>query len=118
MIDGAHVIVYSRDPAADRAFLRDVVGFGHVDAGDGWLVFALPPAELAVHPAETNDAHELYFMCADIRAEMAALESRGARCEELRVASWGMFTRIPLPGGGSVGLYQPRHATAVARSGA
>jgi len=80
MIFGAHVIVYSRDSEADRAFLRDVLGFRSVDAGHGWLIFALPPAEVAVHPAEANNRHELYFMCNDLKAEIAVLREKGVAC--------------------------------------
>jgi len=109
MILGAHVIVYSQDANADRAFLRDVLGFSSVDAGHGWLIFALPPAEVAVHPAEENNRHELYFMCDDLKAEMAALKKKGVRCSEVQEARWGSITKIQLPGGGEAGLYQPKH---------
>jgi catechol 2,3-dioxygenase-like lactoylglutathione lyase family enzyme len=113
MIFGAHVIVYSRDAEADRAFLRDVLGFKHVDAGHGWLIFALPPAEVAVHPAETNGAHELYFLCDDLKAEMETLAEKGVHCSEVQEQRWGSITKMELPGGGEVGLYQPRHKTAL-----
>ena len=116
MIFGAHVVVYSRDAEADRAFLRDVLGFLSVDAGHGWLIFALPPAEVAVHPAEENGRHELYFMCDDLKAEISALGEKGVRCSEVQEARWGSITRIRLPGGGEVGLYQPRHPSALART--
>lgn len=109
MIFGAHVIVYSRDAEADRAFLRDVLGFPFVDAGHDWLIFALPPAEVAVHPADGEGSEELFFMCDDLLAEVAALEARGVHCSEVEEARWGLLTRMPLPGGGDVGLYQPRH---------
>jgi catechol 2,3-dioxygenase-like lactoylglutathione lyase family enzyme len=109
MIFGAHVIVYSKDAAADRAFFREILGFESVDAGHGWLIFALPPAELAVHPAEDNGRHELYFMCDDLQAEIAALGKKGVRCSEVQEARWGSITMIALPGGGEVGLYQPKH---------
>jgi catechol 2,3-dioxygenase-like lactoylglutathione lyase family enzyme len=112
MIFGAHVIVYSRDAAADRAFFRDVLGLSSVDAGHGWLIFALPPAEVAVHPEEVADRHELYFMCDDLRAEIAALVEKGVQCSDVQEARWGAITKIPLPGGGIVGLYQPKHPTA------
>jgi len=111
MIFGAHVIVYSEDAEADRAFFKDVLGFSAVDAGHGWLIFALPPAELAVHPSDGGVRNELYLMCTDLRAEMAALERRGVRCSEVEEARWGSMTRIRLPGGGDVGLYQPNHAS-------
>jgi catechol 2,3-dioxygenase-like lactoylglutathione lyase family enzyme len=113
MIFGAHVIVYSKDTAADRAFLRDILGFASVDAGHGWLIFALPPAEVAVHPAEDNERHELYFMCHDLKAEILALGAKGVRCSEVQEARWGSITKIRLPGGGDVGLYQPKHPMAL-----
>jgi hypothetical protein len=111
VIFGAHVIVYSTNAEADRAFLRDVLGFASVDAGHGWLIFALPPAEAAVHPAGENNKHELYFMCDDLKAEIAALEKRGVACSTVHEERWGSITKITLPGGGEVGLYQPRHAS-------
>ena len=114
MIFGAHVVIYSRDASADRAFFRDVFGYSFVDAGHDWLIFALPPAELAVHPAEEGGDHELYFMCDDIRAEMDALVERGVQCSGVEEARWGSVTKIQLPGGGTVGLYQPKHPTALA----
>jgi len=114
MIFGAHVIVYSQDAEADRAFLRDILGFKSVDAGHGWLIFALPPAEVAVHPDEANDRHELYFMCEDLKAEISALKKKGVACSELHKERWGSITRISLPGGGQIGLYQPKHPMALA----
>jgi catechol 2,3-dioxygenase-like lactoylglutathione lyase family enzyme len=111
MIFGAHVVMYSRDAEADRAFLRDVMGFSTVDAGHGWLIFALPPAEVAVHPAEESGRHELYFMCDDLKAEMSALVQKGVSCAAVQQERWGSVTRIRLPGGGEVGLYQPTHPT-------
>ena len=115
MIFGAHMILYSKDAAADRAFLSDVLGFPSVDAGRGWLIFELPPAELAVHPAEENDRHELYFMCHDLHAEIAALAQKQVECSEVQEERWGSITRITLPGGGKIGLYQPKHPVAVNR---
>jgi catechol 2,3-dioxygenase-like lactoylglutathione lyase family enzyme len=117
MIVGAHVIVYSKDADADRAFLREVLGFPSVDAGHGWLIFALPPAEAAVHPADDNGRHELYFMCEDLKAEMAELGTKGVQCSEVHEERWGSLTKIRLPGGGEVGLYQPKHPTALALGG-
>jgi catechol 2,3-dioxygenase-like lactoylglutathione lyase family enzyme len=113
MIFGAHLIVYSQDADADRAFFRDVLGFSSVDAGHGWLIFGLPPAELAVDPAEAHGRDELYFMCDDLEAEMRALGEKGVRCSEVEEARWGSVTKIGLPGGGEVGLYQPRHPSAI-----
>jgi catechol 2,3-dioxygenase-like lactoylglutathione lyase family enzyme len=109
MIFGAHVIVFSNDAAADRAFFQEVLGLSSVDAGHGWLIFGLPPAELAVHPAEGESRHELYFMCTDLKAEIVALGARGVVCSPVEEARWGSVTRIRLPGGGEVGLYQPNH---------
>ncbi len=113
MIFGAHVIVYSKDATADRTFFRDVLGFSSVDAGHGWLIFALPPAEVAVHPAEENDRHELFFMCDDLNAEISVLGAKGIRCSEVQETQWGLVTRIRLPGGGEVALYQPKHPSAL-----
>jgi len=110
MITGAHVILSSTDPDADRAFLRDVLRFPHVDAGRGWLIFALPPAEVAVHPAETSGAHELYLMCDDVEATVAELTAKGVEFTgPVSDQGWGRLTGIRLPGGGEVGLYEPRH---------
>lgn len=114
MIFGAHVVVYSKDAAADRAFFREILGFSFVDAGHGWLIFALPPAEVAVHPAEENDRHKLYFMCDDLKTEISALGKKGVRCSEVQEARWGSITNIQLPGGSEVGLYQPKHPSALA----
>jgi len=113
MISGAHVVVYSKNAEADRAFLRDILGCKSVDAGHGWLIFALPPTEAAFHPSE-NDTHELYFMCDDLKTEMASLAKKGVKCSEVEEARWGSITKMRLPSGGHVGLYQPRHPTALA----
>jgi hypothetical protein len=113
MIFGAHVIVFSNDASADRAFVRDVLGYAWVDAGHDWLIFALPPAELAVHPAEGDLGHELYLMCDDLHAEISALTAKGVRTSEVEEARWGSVTKIQLPGGGQIGLYQPKHPTAL-----
>jgi catechol 2,3-dioxygenase-like lactoylglutathione lyase family enzyme len=112
MIFGAHFILYSKDAEADRAFFRDVLGFSSVDAGRGWLIFALPPAEAAFHPSESNGSHELYLICDDVEAEMKALAQKGVVCSPLENQRWGSITRIALPGGGKIGLYQPRHPLA------
>jgi catechol 2,3-dioxygenase-like lactoylglutathione lyase family enzyme len=112
VISGAHVIVYSKDAEADRAFFRDVLGLRSVDAGHGWLIFALPPAEAAFHPSEES-VHELYFMCDDLKAEVASLGKMGVKCSEVQEARWGSITKMRLPGGGNVGLYQPKHPTAL-----
>jgi predicted enzyme related to lactoylglutathione lyase len=110
MINGAHVIVYSRDAEADKVFFRDVLKFGHVDVGHGWLIFKLPPSEMAVHPSEGNDQHELYLMCDDLDAEITRLTAAGVACDVPSMQAWGLLTRLTLPGGGRIGLYQPRHA--------
>ncbi len=110
MITGAHAIVYTRDADADRAFFRDVLGFDSVDAGGGWLIFKLPPAELAAHPDETGGRHELYLMCDDVHATVAELEAKGVEIvREVVDAGFGLMTAIRLPGGGELGLYEPRH---------
>ena len=116
MIFGAHVILYTRDAEADRAFFADVLGLPSVDAGHGWLIFALPPVELAAHPTEGGPTAELYFMCDDVRAEVRALEAKGATCSEVEEAGWGAVTMVRLPGGGDVGLYQPRHPSPLSPS--
>ena len=97
-------------PGQDRAFLRDVLGFPSVDAGDGWLIFGLPPAEVAIHPSEKNDVHEFYLMCDDVEALIAALSKRKIACGPIRSLGWGLLTQVRLPGGGKLGIYQPRHA--------
>jgi hypothetical protein len=112
MIFGAHLLVYSEDAPADRALLRDVLGWEAVDAGDGWLIFALPPAEAAVHPADHADT-ELYLMSSDLTADIRTLESRGIRLSEIEEARWGAVTRFRLPGGAQVGLYQPSHPSPI-----
>jgi catechol 2,3-dioxygenase-like lactoylglutathione lyase family enzyme len=113
MIFGAHVIVYSKDATADRAFFREVLGFSSVDAGHGWLIFALPPAEVAVHPGEENAGHELYLLCDDLNAEIATLREKGVGCSDVQEARFGSMTKIRLPSGGEVGLYQPKHELAL-----
>lgn len=109
MITGAHVIVYSADAEADRVFVRDVLGLQSVDAGDGWLIFALPPAEMAVHPAEHTDAHELYLLTEDVAALVSDLRRRHVGCTDPEDRGWGVLTQVTLPGGGHMGIYQPRH---------
>lgn len=125
MISGAHFLLYTKDPDADRGFLRDVLGFRAVDAGDGWLIFALPPAELAVHPSEgtfvqRHAEHELlgavlYLMCDDVEAVVRTLKAKHVACRKVQRAEWGLFTSVRLPSGGELGLYQPTHPTAVQR---
>lgn len=111
MLIGAHAVLYSADAAADRAFLRDVLRLPGVDAGGGWLIFALPPAEVAVHPAEgAGGRHELFLMCADVDAFRDAMRALGIACSAVEEQRWGRLTRLPLPGGGRIGVYEPRHA--------
>ena len=124
MITGAHFLLYSKDADADRQFLRDVLGLRGVDAGGGWLIFELPPAEIAVHPSSQNFAqrhagHELlgavlYLMCDDLRSSIKALEGKGGAATEIEQEEWGLRTTIKLPSGGELGLYQPTHPTALA----
>ena len=123
MITGTHVLLYSQDPAADRAFFRNVLEFRSVDVGGGWLIFALPPSELAVHPGEGEFAQRhadhamlgavVYLMCDDLDETMRSLKAKNVECTEITEAPWGMKTTIRLPSGGEIGLYQPRHETAI-----
>jgi hypothetical protein len=110
MIIGAHSILYSARPEADRAFLRDVLGLPSVDVGEGWLIFGLPPAEVAVHPSEENDVHEFYLMCDDAAAFIAEMTKRSVACAPAQDLGWGILTQVTLPGGGKLGVYQPQHA--------
>ena len=110
MIIGAHSILYSKRPEADRAFLRDVLDFPHVDVGEGWLIFGLPPSEVAVHPSDENDVHEFYLMCADIDDFVTRMERAQVACAPVRDMGWGRLTQVKLPGGGALGVYEPRHA--------
>lgn len=109
MITGAHILLSSKDANADRAFLRDVLEFKHIDIGDGWLIFALPPSEVAVHPAE-HAQHELFFMCDDVEQTVAKLVSHGAPCTKIEDTGWGLLTRVTLPSGAAIGIYEPKHA--------
>jgi catechol 2,3-dioxygenase-like lactoylglutathione lyase family enzyme len=123
MVTGAHFLLYSKDPEADRLFFRDVLQFRAVDAGEGWLIFALPPAELGIHPSNGDfvQAHAehamlgavLYLMCDDLPAFGKTLEAKGVSCTEIAAAPWGTKTTIRLPSGGEIGLYQPAHPTAL-----
>lgn len=123
MIFGAHILFYSQDPESDRAFFTNVLELRSVDVGHGWLIFALPPAEAAVHPADAEffQTHAgqqlmgavLYLMCDDLNAHVASLKSKNVECTDIQQAPWGMSTTIPLPSGRAIGLYQPRHQTAL-----
>jgi hypothetical protein len=110
MITGAHSIIYSTNPEADRAFLRDVLHFPNVDVGGGWLIFGLPPAEVAVHPSEENNVHEFYLMCDDIQTFVDEMKKHDVASSPIQNLGWGLLTQITLPGGGKLGVYQPRHA--------
>ncbi|PYQ48983.1 MAG: extradiol dioxygenase [Acidobacteria bacterium] len=109
MIIGSHSIIYSKKPDADRAFLRDVLKFPSIDVGGGWLIFGLPPSEVAVHPGEKNNVHEFYLMCDDVEQFIAEMKSRKIVCGPIHNQGWGMLTEVTLPGGGKLGVYQPRH---------
>jgi hypothetical protein len=113
---GAHSIIYSTNPDADRAFLRDVLTLPNVDVGEGWLIFGLPPAELAVHPSNKNDVHEFYLMCDDVEAFASEMKTRNITCGPVQNQGWGLLTQVALPGGGKLGIYQPRHARPKAMS--
>jgi hypothetical protein len=111
VIRGAHVVVYSEDAESDRAFFRDVLEYPFADAGHGWLIFALPPAELAVHPSESGGTHELFLLCDDVQTFVAEMAERGFACSAPHTERWGTVTRLTLPGGGTIGVYQPAHAS-------
>ena len=111
MITGAHTVLYSPDADALRAFFRDVLGFPSVDAGGGWLIFGLPPAELAAHPGDAPGS-ELYLLCDDLEATMAELRAKGVELGPVSDQGWGRLATIRMPGGGRLGLYEARHATA------
>ena len=110
MIIGAHSIIYSKRPELDRDFLRDVLKLPNIDLGGGWLVFALPPAEVALHPSSNNDVHEFYLMCDDVEALIGEMKQRSIPCTPVQTQVWGLLTHVTLPGGGKLGIYQPRHA--------
>jgi hypothetical protein len=114
MIFGAHLVLFSQDPDADRTFLATTLGLDSVDAGGGWLIFRLPPAEVAIHPENTPGAG-LFMMCDDLATEMRSLAENGVVCSPVEEERWGSVTRIELPGGGQLGLYQPRHPLAIER---
>lgn len=114
MISGVHTILYSTHAEAVRVFFRDTLKFPHVDAGQGWLIFAAPPGEIAVHPADEPGSHELYLMCTDIKATIAELEGKGVEfTEPVSEQDWGLLTHLKLPDGEKLGLYEPRHKMAI-----
>ena len=114
MIHGAHVIIYSKNAEADRGFFRDVLKYPFADAGHGWLIFALPPAEVAVHPADASEKRELYLMCDDVHALVAEMKAKNVECSAVHEERWGSLTNLTLPGGGKLGIYQPKHASPLA----
>ena len=109
MLIGAHVVVYSKNAEADRAFFKDILGLHAVDAGHGWLIFAVPAAEVAFHPHTQDNQHQMYFICDDLKTEMAALRKKGVRFTEISEERWGTRTAMLLPSGGAIGLYEPKH---------
>jgi len=116
MLIGAHVVLYSRDAAADRSFLGDVLRLPCVDGGGGWLIFALPASEVAVHPADGDSKHELYLMCRDMSGFIAAMKRHGIECSPVSHERWGILTHLQLPGGSQLGVYEPHHPRPQARS--
>jgi len=110
MLIGGHSIIYSTNAEADRAFFRDVLRLTNVDVGHGWLIFGLPPAEIAVHPADANDRHEFYFMVDDVKAFVSEMSRHNIDCAAVKDQGYGLVTTLTLPGGGKLGVYQPRHA--------
>lgn len=109
MITGIHTIIYSKDAEADKVFFRDILKLTNVDVGRGWLIFGLPPSELAVHPSEGSEHHELFLMCEDIRAFVQQLSEKSIPCSEVQDQRWGLLTELTLPSGGKLGVYQPKH---------
>jgi len=110
MITGAHILIHSTDPEKDRIFMRDVLKFTYVDAGEGWLIFGLPPAEVAIHPSEVNNRQEFYLMCDDIGEFIEQMKSLKVKCSKVQNQRWGLLTKLKLPGGGDLKVYQPLHA--------
>ena len=108
MINGAHIIIYSTNPEKDRTFFRDVLKLPNVDVGGGWLIFGFPPSEAAFHPGK-NGIHELYFMCEDVKKFISAMKAKNIACSPIQEERWGSLTQVKLPGGGSLGVYQPKH---------
>ncbi len=113
MITGVHALIYSREAEAVRTLLAELLDGRSVDDGQGWRIFALPPAEVAVHPTDGEGHHELYLMCDDVEATIAELAAKGITCGPVADRGWGLLTSITLPDGNELGLYQPRHATAI-----
>jgi hypothetical protein len=109
VINGAHIVIYTKDPEADRAFFRDVLKFSSVDAGHDWLIFAMPPLEAAFHDSENNDQHELYLMCDDIAATLEDLKSKNVNVSDVSERPWGKVATFTRPGGGKIGVYEAKH---------
>ena len=118
MITGIHTLIYANDADKVRTFFRDVLQFPSVDVGHGWVIFAMPPAELGIHPTDGEVYHELYLMCDDVKSTVARLQRKGVQCAEIRDVGWGSLTSVTIPGGGEIGLYEPRHKTAIGPSAA
>jgi catechol 2,3-dioxygenase-like lactoylglutathione lyase family enzyme len=118
MIQAAHVVLSSREPERLRAFFRDVRGFPSVDAGGGWLIFALPPAELAVHPEDGAARHQLYLMCDDLAETMKELTAKGVEfTQPVKELRWGRLAAFRLPDGEELYLYEAKHASPLAGVG-
>ena len=109
MITGSHAMIFSEDPEADRAFLRDMLELPCIDSGGGWLIFKLPPAELGVHGG-TNGFHQLYLICDDLDSTIGQLRTKGVKADEVATQDWGRSTGVTLPGGGKLGIYEAHHA--------
>jgi hypothetical protein len=112
MISGTHIVLYSKDAKADRKFFRSVLKFSYVDAGNGWLMFALPPAELAFHPAKKGDSQGFFLMCDDLKTTIKMLKQKKVRCSAPNEQGWGTLALITLPSGSEIGIYQPWHPLA------
>ena len=109
MISAVHTVIFSKDAEADRKFFKEVLKFDHVDVGGGWLIFALPPTELAVHPDQAGNKHEIYLMCESIEQFISQMQSSGVECSDIQDEGWGLLTAITLPGGSELGVYEPKH---------
>jgi len=109
MLSGIHLIIYSKDAEADKAFFKDILQLNHIDVGHGWLIFGLPPTELAVHPSSTDDFHEIYLMCRNIQSFVRQMDKKKIPCSKIQDRGWGQLVQLTLPGGGQLGVYQPRH---------
>jgi hypothetical protein len=115
MIIGLHAIIYSKDPEKDRAFFRDVLHFTSIDIGHGWLIFKMPPAELAFHPIDDEEMHEVYFICDDIKKTVRELKAKKVKSSQIQEERWGSLIHITLPGGGRIGIYEPKHELAISK---